>query len=200
MSPTAMPVTEKLGFRDLPIAALFASPHNPRRHHYEAADADLVESVRQVGILEPLIARPLTDWDADEPEDARYEVVAGHRRLQAAKIAGLVTVPAIVRTLSDAEALEIAVIENNQRKDVHPLDEAEAFQELLNRGAYTAVSLAQKLGRPARYVTDRLRLLSLIPAATKVFERDEISLGHALALARLTDEQQQGALDACFED
>lgn len=189
----ATPVT--YGFQELPPALLSPSPANPRRHMSDEADQQLADSIASVGILEPLIARPVPD-----PEDASrfaFQVVAGHRRLRAAQLAGLERVPVIVRNLTDTEALEIALIENDQRKDVHPLDEAEAFYALCLKG-HTAETLAAKLGRPVRFVQERLRLLGLVPRVAAAFESDRITLGHAQLLAKLAPEQQDQALDACF--
>lgn len=192
MTTFAEPIT--LGFRHLPVAWLKPSPANPRRHMSDEADQQLADSITAVGILEPLIARPL-----GAPQDnAGYEVVAGHRRLRAAQLAGVDEVPVIVKHLTDTEALEIALIENDQRKDVHPLDEAEAFASLLKVSAYSAIGLAAKLGRPLRFVQDRLRLLDLTPELAAAFESDHITLGHAQLIAKLTPEQQRTALKACF--
>lgn len=179
-------------YRELALDLLHPSPSNPRRHATPEADAELAASISAVGIIEPLLARPRAGH-------ATFEVVAGHRRLAAAKVAGLAAVPVVVRTLSDVEALEIAVIENDQRKDVHPLDEAEAFAHLQQLAGYTDKGIAAKIGRPVRYVADRLRLLQLEAKAKAAFEADQISLGHAQLLAKLTPALQKDGLRECFE-
>jgi ParB/RepB/Spo0J family partition protein len=174
------PGVDGADYRILQTVTLRPSPLNPRQH---VADIDdLTASVREKGILEPLL-------------------VAGERRWRAAKAAGLEVVPAMVRELTDAQVLEIAIVENNQRANVHPLDEADGFNRLQHLEAnYTPETIAAKIGRPVAYVKNRLRLLSLIGDARKAFNEDQLTLGHAQLLAKLTPEQQGKALrQVCFD-
>lgn len=188
MTTAALAPTD-LQFLAIPVASLHPSPLNPRKRM--TGIEELADSIRSVGILEPLVVRPIA---------AGYEVVAGGRRLEAARQAGLDTVPCTVRQLTDEQALELAIIENNQRGDIHPLEEADAFQRLrdLDPG-HTPGSIAAKIGRPVAYVVQRLRLLSLIPEVREAFSNDDITISHAHLLAGLTTEQQGECLGACFE-
>jgi len=176
-------------FLDIPLEQLRPSPLNPRKR-MTGLD-ELTASIREVGILEPLVARPVDDG---------FEVIAGGRRLEGARLAGLASAPCTVRPLTDEQALELAIIENNQRGDIHPLEEAEAFARLreLDPG-HTPASIAAKIGRPTAYVVQRLRLLSLVPEAREAFAEHDITIGHAHLLAGLTPEQQEACLSACFE-
>lgn len=176
------------GYHELPLTMLVPSTQNPRKTLGDVTD--LAASIREVGILEPILVRP---------RDGAAEVVAGSRRYAAAQAAGLLIVPCLVRELTDAQALELAIVENNQRGDIHPLDEAEAFETLttMNR-LYTPEVIAAKIGRPRAYVVGRLRLLNLVPAVREDFAADRITIGHAERIARLKPELQERALRACF--
>lgn len=179
----------------LPLGEIRPSPTNPRKRFDEAGLLELAESIRQFGVLEPIIVRPLSDDDG-----ATYEIVAGERRWRAAKLAGVPTIPAIKRRMTDAEALEIQVVENNQRQDVSPLEEAEGFSRLIEiRWPELSVpdrvrDLAARIGRSPRYVTSRLKLRGLIPQVRTALDEDRILLGHALALVGLPPESQLDAL------
>lgn len=176
------------GYHELPLTMLVPSTQNPRKTLGDVTD--LAASIREVGILEPILVRP---------RDGAVEVVAGSRRHAAAQAAGLLMVPCLVRELTDAQALELAIVENNQRGDIHPLDEAEAFASLagMNR-LYTPDVIAAKIGRPKAYVTGRLRLLNLMPAVREAFAADRLTIGHADRIARLKPELQERALRACY--
>lgn len=191
MTTAAAEPATAIDYQVIPIPDLNPSPLNPRSR---VRDLDeLTASVAAVGILEPLLVRP-------RPDAPGFEVIAGGRRLAAAKAAGLQVAPCLVRELDDAHALELAIIENNQRGDIHPLDEAEAFKRLAALDqAYTLEAIAAKIGRPLAYVRARLRLLNLAKPAREAFAEDRITLGHAQLLATLAAEQQPAALDACFE-
>jgi ParB/RepB/Spo0J family partition protein len=187
----------RAGLHELPIGVLAPWARNPRRK--KAGLEDLAASIASVGIVEPLVVRPHPEmhpgFDAE-----RYEIIAGERRFRAAKMAGLLMVPTVVRDLTDAQALELALIENNQRADVHPLEEARAFEELqkIDR-AYTPEVIAAKIGRPVAYIRHRLRLLELIVKVQLAFEDDAITIGHAERLAKLSPELQERALEeGCF--
>jgi len=167
----------------LPLTQLQPSPLNPRKR-FEEIEA-LAGNIKAVGVLHPLLARPVGD---------HYEIVAGERRYQAATRAGLTAVPVTVRHLSDAQALEIMVIENNQRKDVNALEEADGFSRLLQAG-YQIDRLATRIGRSKKYVYDRVKLLALVPEAQQLVLDGRITASHAILLARLTPEHQARAID-----
>ncbi len=187
MTPTATPQASVI-VESVPVSALRESPFNRRQHTDPKTLEELTDSIRKHGVLTPLLVRPVdgkTGW----------EIVAGHRRWTAARRAKLETVPAQIRTLSDEVALEILVIENLQREDVHPLDEAEGYQLLIQRNKLTPEQLAAKVGKSTSYVYGRLKLVDLIPEVKKAFLSDALQLGHAILLARLQPADQKRALE-----
>ncbi len=177
-------------FRYIPIGEIHESPWNPRKHYPAASMVDLVASILAKGVITPLILRPNANG---------FEIAAGHRRFRAAQTAGLVALPGRVRELSDQDFLEVLTIENLQREDIHPLDEADGYAAILKADkAYTVDAIAAKVGKSASYIYQRLKLTELIFAAREAYERDEITAGHAIRLARLTPSQQDAALPECF--
>ena len=148
-------------FRQLPLAALEQSRTNPRVRFDPAALAELVESIRAHDVIEPIIVRRLA---ASKSEGEKFEIVAGARRFRAATMAGRESMPAIVRELTDAQVLEIQVIENVQREALHPLEEAAGYRALMDDHAYTAEALAEKVGKSREYIFARLKLLDLLNA------------------------------------
>src|SRR5579863_436802 len=177
-------------YRNLPILNLTESAANPRRTFDESALNELAESIRTQGVLSPLLVRP---------KGQSYEIVAGARRYRAAQLAGLESVPVRIVELTDAQALETSIVENLQRRDVHPLDEATGYVSLLHLD-YTVEQIAAKCGKSPAYVAARARLAQLAPAVTEAFAKDDIGVGHALLLARLQAEQQEEALAACYQE
>src|SRR6266446_2585873 len=153
------------------------------------------ENIRQHGVLQPILVRPLPEGDA-----GTYELVAGTRRFRASKIAKRDSIPATVRELTDAQALELQVIENVQRVDVHPLDEAQGYAALveLQPDTYTVESIASRVGRSPAYVNGRLRLIQLIPDAKQAFYDNKLTVAHAFEIARLQPNDQHRALQECF--
>ena len=135
-----------------------------------------------------------------ELEESKYEVVAGARRLRAAKLAELEKLPVRVVKLTDAEAIEAQCVENLQREDIHPLEEALGFKSLLELGepAYTIATIASRAGKSEAYVYGRIRLADLIPPVAEAFLKDQITIGHALLIAKLPASQQQEAFSAAF--
>lgn len=175
-------------FTDLPLAALRESTWNPRKHFDVAKLEELAESIRAKGVLEPILVRPTAD-------DA-FEIVAGARRFRASKLAGLATVPAVVRALDDVAALEVAIIENQQRADVNPLDEAAGYMALKKLSKhYTVAVVAAKVGKSESYVYRRLRLLDLEDWLQTALAEDRLTIAHAERLLRLTPEQRAVAAD-----
>ena len=186
-------MTVQSEYRDLPLEALAESSFNPRRHFDEAALAELAESIRAQGILAPLVVRPVNQ---------HFEIVAGARRFRAAQMAGLAAAPVRIVEMTDAEALEASIVENLQRRDVHPLDEAQGFAALMRLGEppLTIEQIAAKCGKSPAYVAGRIRLTELVAEAAEAFAKDEIGVGHALLLAKLQPEQQKEALAACYQE
>ena len=169
--------------------SLRPSPLQPRKRHNEKADAELRESVRGRGVLQSLLVRNV----ASEPGIYSFEVVFGHRRCEAARATGQALVPCIVREMSDDDVREAQLIENAQREDVHPLEEADALAELLERR--TLAEVAKRVGKPASYVAQRVVLRSLSDAAREHFFADRIDLRQALAIARAPVHAQEQLVD-----
>jgi ParB family chromosome partitioning protein len=186
------PQTVLADFRTLAIDQLRESPTNPRRSFDPDKLQELAQSIRAQGVLVPLIVRNVA---AEE-----YEVVAGARRFRAAQAAELFSVPVRVVELSDAEALTLQLVENAQREDVHPLEEAYAYRALLDmpEPKYDVASIALKVGKSAGHVYGRLRFVDLIEDAAKAFLENRLTAGHALLIARLPQPQQSQALEAAF--
>jgi ParB family chromosome partitioning protein len=181
-------------YRNVSLSLLNESKTNPRRTFEELALKELAESIRTQGVLSPLLVRPLTEND--------FEIIAGARRYRAAQIAEQSTVPVRIVDLSDAQAVEMSIVENLQRKDVHPLEEAQGFRALLDleEPKYSIEQIAAKVGKSAVFVASRVKLTDLVPASVEAFYADEIGVGHALLLAKLPADQQEAALSACFKE
>ncbi|MGO9570253.1 MAG: ParB/RepB/Spo0J family partition protein [Desulfomonilaceae bacterium] len=162
------------GINYLPIDSLLPNPYQPRRSFSEESLADLSHSIKEMGVIQPLIVRSITE--------GKYEIVAGERRWRAAKKAGFFTIPVIVRTMSDAESLEIALIENLQRENLNPLDTAEAYNTLIQKFSYTHEILAQRIGKDRTNITNHLRLLKLPDPIKDHLREDRLSMGHARTL------------------
>jgi len=183
-------------FRAIPLAEIAPSPHNTRKQFDEVSLADLAESIRQHGILQAILVRELAATKAGK---AKYQIVAGERRFRAAKLAGLKEIPAQVRTMSDDEAFGAQIVENLQREDVHPLDEADGFLQLREVQKLEIADIAQRVAKDARYVARRLALTNLIEEAREDYRAERITLAHALEICRLAPEIQTEALAACYE-
>ena len=181
-------------YRDLPIDWLVESPTNPRQIFDDGGLQELAASIRANGVLQPLLVRPRAE--------GRFEIVFGARRYRGAAIAEQETVPVCIREMTDAQVLEAQLVENLQRRDVHPLDEAHGYARLLalDEPKYSIELIAAKCGKHPGYVLSRLRLTELAPAVVEAFSKDEIGLGHALLLAKLQPAAQQEALPACWQD
>ena len=164
------------GVREIGIGLIDPNPDQPRRTFPEEGLAQLAESIRQQGLLQPVLVTP---------EGGRYRLVAGERRWRAARKAGLETIPCVVREMSLREQMEAALIENLQREDLNPAEEARALQELKERLALTQEELAQRLGKSRSMVANSLRLLQLPQAALESLEEGAISAGHARSLLAL---------------
>jgi ParB family chromosome partitioning protein len=167
--------------RRVPIELIRPGAFQPRRRFAEAELDALAQSIREKGILQPLLVRPLTGEEAD------FELVAGERRWRAAQRVGLHEVPIIIRPLGDSEALEIALVENLQREDLSPLEEAEAYSRLMEEFGRTQASLAEAVGKSRSHVANTMRLLSLPAPVRRRLDDGELSAGHARALLGAAD-------------
>lgn len=174
--------------QSIPLVFIQPSPTNPRKHFDEAAHNELTASVRKHGVIQPILVRAGTS-----PTTRRvlWEIVAGERRYRAAAAAGLEEIPAIVRELSDVEALEIQVIENLQREGLHPLEEAEGYELLMQKHGYTADDLAVKVGKSKAYIYARLKLCALPNEARKAFYAGTLNPSTALLVARIPNAKLQ---------
>lgn len=167
--------------RSLPVESLRPGKYQPRRVFDESAINDLVESVRQKGILQPLLARPHPDTPG------MFEIIAGERRWRAAQSAGLHDVPVLVREMTDREALEIGLIENLQRQDLSPLEEAEGYRRLMEDFSHTQEELAKTVGKSRSHVANTMRLLALPDPLKHMLDDGQLSAGHARALLTSDD-------------
>lgn len=164
------------------ISKIEVGKTNPRKRFDEQELQELSESVRQYGVLQPILVRPKTK--------TKFELVCGERRYRASKIAGLESIPCNIRELTDDEAFELQIIENLERKDVHPLDEADAFKKMLDSGRYTIEDVAARLAKTETFVVQRLKLVDLIDDIRADFFSGSLGIGHAVLISRLSPEDQ----------
>ena len=170
--------------RTLPIERLTPNPDQPRRRFDEDALADLAASIREKGVIQPLVVRPA-------PRDPRlHEIVAGERRWRAAQLVGLKELPVIVREFDDTEVLEIAIVENVQRADLNPIEEAAGYRQLMDRFGHTQERLAEALGKSRSHIANLLRLLHLPDDVRRLVTEGALSAGHARALITRDDASQ----------
>lgn len=169
------------GVMKLPLVWLQPGAFQPRRHFDEDALKGLAESIKERGILEPLLVRSIPG-----AKDS-YEIIAGERRWRAAQLAGLHDVPVMLRELTDREALEFGLIENIQRQDLSPLEEAEGYQRLLGEFGHTQEALAKIVGKSRPHITNMLRLLTLPQAVKQMLDKGELTIGHARAIIPARD-------------
>ena len=174
------------GLQEIPIASIRPNKFQPRRHFDEAALGELADSIREVGLLQPVLVR------ADG--EGNYELIAGERRWRAARRAGLQMIPALVRTSDDSSALEQALVENLHRDDLNPLEEAAAYQQLIEDFDLTHERVAARVGRSRTAVTNMLRLLQLPPTIQRLLREGKIEAGHARALLGTPDRAFQEQL------
>jgi ParB family transcriptional regulator, chromosome partitioning protein len=173
------------GFQELAVSAIKPHRFQPREHFDEEALASLADSIREVGLLQPVLVR--------ETEDG-YELIAGERRLRACRRVGLQTIPVLVRSTDDASALEEALVENVHREDLNPLEEAAAYQQLIEDFSLTHEEVATRVGRSRVAITNTLRLLQLPPTILKLIQEGRLKEGHARALLGSPDRSFQEQL------
>jgi ParB family transcriptional regulator, chromosome partitioning protein len=181
-------------YRNVSLSLLSESKTNPRRIFEDAALKELADTIRSQGVLSPLLVRPVTE--------SVFEIVFGARRYRAAQLAEQDTVPVRIKQMTDAEVIEAQLIENLQRRDVHPMEEAQGFRALLDleEPKYSIEQIAARTGKSPSYIAGRLKLTELVPAVVEAFYKDEIGVGHALLLAKLQPTQQEQALPHCFRE
>lgn len=172
---------------EVTTASITPNPHQPRELFDEEALVELAASIAEMGVLQPVLVRPLE-------EEGTYELIAGERRWRAAQRAGLATIPAIVRLTSDLSSVEQALVENLHRQDLSPLEEAAAFQQLLEDFGLTHDQLSTRVGKSRSAITNTIRLLGLPPAVQSLLNDGQLSAGHARALLGTPDRAQQEAL------
>lgn len=171
---------------DIPVASVSPNPNQPRVHFDEESLTELSASIAEMGVLQPILVRPLGD--------GAFELVAGERRWRAAQRAGLVTIPAIVRLTDDASSVEQALVENLHRQDLTALEEAAAYQQLLDDFGLTHDQIATRVGKSRSAITNSLRLLGLPPAVQHLLADGQLSAGHARALLGTPDRARQEQL------
>jgi ParB family transcriptional regulator, chromosome partitioning protein len=171
---------------EIPTASVSPNPNQPRRHFDEAALVELSASIAEMGVLQPILVRPL--------DDDLFELIAGERRWRAAQRAGLATIPAIVRSTSDLSSIEQALVENLHRADLTALEEAAAYQQLLEDFGLTHDELASRVGKSRSAITNAVRLLGLPPTVQSLLADGQLSAGHARALLGTPDRSRQEAL------
>ena len=170
---------------EVDVDAIVPGPMQPRTHFDEGALEGLADSIRAQGIIQPLLVRRVAD---------RYELIAGERRWRAAKLAGLSKVPVVIKDVPDKDLLEIALIENIQRENLNPIEEAQAYQRLIETVGLTQESLAVRIGRDRSYITNYLRLLKLPDDLQKLVVEGRLSTGHARAILGVPEVDQQRKL------
>ena len=184
--PTDVVGGDATALREVPVGAIQPNPNQPRSYFDEETLAGLTASVAELGVLQPLLVR--------EVEDDRYQLIAGERRWRAAKRAGLQTVPVVVRETDEVGSLEQALVENLHRADLNALEEAAAYQQLLEDFGLTQEQVAQRVGRSRSAVANTLRLFQLPPSIQKLIGEGQVSAGHAKALLGTPDRAFQEAL------
>ena len=163
---------------EIPLSEIRSNPYQPRKEFNEETIKELAESIKEHGIIEPIIVKKSIKG---------YELVAGERRTKAAKLAGLTTIPAVIKEFTDQEMMEVALIENIQREDLNPIEEATAYQNIIKLSNLTQEEFAKKFGKSRSYVTNLLGLLNLPEETRKLVISKELSMSHARCLSKLSD-------------
>jgi ParB family chromosome partitioning protein len=176
-------------YQTVNLSLLDESPTNPRRTFEPNKLAELADSIRIHGLIQPITVRP---------QGKRFEIVAGARRFRAAQLADQTAVPVRILNLTDEQTVEVQIIENSQRQDVHPYEEAAGYQRLLELPGYDVAALSSKTGKSQSHIYARLSLMQLIPEVAEAFQQERITASHANLIARLTPEQQAEAFQQCF--
>jgi len=176
---------KKSDISEVKISEIRSNPYQPRKTFNEDSLKEMAESIKEHGVIEPVILKKTIKG---------YELVAGERRTKAAKMAGLETIPAVIRDFNDQQMMEIALLENIQREDLNPIEEADAYQKIIDLGGLTQEEFAKKFGKSRSHVTNMLGLLHLPSSIKKYVVEGKLSMGHARCLSKLSDEQKQEEL------
>lgn len=169
--------TERVVVRKVPLAQIGTNPGQPRKTFDQGDLEDLAASIREKGVLSPILLRPV------QGREYSYEIVAGERRFRASKMAGLNEIPAFIKNLADENAMEIALIENVQREDLNPIEEAAGYVNLMNKCKYTLEDVSRLIGKSESYIRNSIRLNALPASVKKLVEQGEISASHARTIA-----------------
>jgi ParB family chromosome partitioning protein len=180
------PATRTVGVRAVPLDRIEPNPQQPRLAFNEDTLQELANSVTEHGVLQPILVRPL--------DGGRYQLIAGERRWRASKLAGLETIPALIEDIDDDTALEIAIIENLQREDISPLDEAAMYDRMVHEHGYSIRKLADKLGKDKGYLENRLRLADAPPEVRELVSLRKDTLSHAYELMKVDDPKKRRRL------
>ena len=170
---------------EIPLSEIRSNPYQPRKEFDEEALQEFAESIKEHGVIQPIIVKKSIKG---------YELIAGERRTRASKLAGKETIPAIVREFNDQEMMEIALIENIQRENLNPIEEAEAFEQIIKTSQITQDEAAKKFGKSRSYITNILGLLRLPEKTRKYVTENKITMGHARALSKLSDADEINSL------
>lgn len=173
---------EKLEIKEIPLRDILPSPHQPRENFDQKALEELAQSIKQIGVIQPIVVRQ---------KGAKYQLIVGERRLRASKMAGLTKIPAIIRKLSDEESLELTLIENLQREDLNPIEEAKVYLKLIQELKLTQREVAEKVGKSPKFISNMLKLIRLPEKIKEDVSRETISKGHCFALLEIPDEELQ---------
>lgn len=173
--------TKETDIVEIPLTEIRSNPYQPRKEFDEKALSEFAESIKEHGIIQPIIVKKSIKG---------YELIAGERRTRASKMAGKETIPAIIRDMSDQDMMEIALIENIQREDLNPIEEAEAFAKIIEANNLTQEEVAHKFGKSRSYITNILGLITLPEKTKKYVQEGKISMGHARVLSKLSDSEQ----------
>jgi ParB family chromosome partitioning protein len=163
---------------EIPLSEIRSNPYQPRKSFNEESLQEMADSIKELGIVQPIIVKKSIKG---------YELVAGERRTKAARLAGLETIPAIIKNFNDQEMMEIALVENIQREDLNPIDEANAYENIIRISGMTQDEFAKKFGKSRSYVTNMLGLLTLPTNTKRLVQSKKLSMGHARALSKIDD-------------
>lgn len=193
-SDNVTPLRAEEELQKLPIDLLQRGKYQPRVDMRQETLQELADSIKAQGLVQPIVVRPISEGGAGQPR--RYEIIAGERRWRAAQLAGLHEIPAVVRHVSDNAAIAMALIENIQRENLNPLEEARALERLISEFDMTHATAAEAVGRSRAAVSNLLRLLDLTEEVKQLVEQREIEMGHARALLALENRKQQAEVAA----
>lgn len=177
--------TKKSDIVEIPLTEVRSNPYQPRKEFDEQSLTELADSIKEHGIIQPIIVKKSIKG---------YEIVAGERRTRASKMAGKETIPAIIKEYSDQEMMEIALLENIQRENLNPIDEATAFSKIIESTGLTQEAIAKKFGKSRSYITNLLGLLKLPDKTKNYVTENKISMGHARVLSKISDEDKVNEL------